>query len=62
MMKRIIPIMPYRFSNDVFLTKEMSHFAHLKFNKRFQKIGYQDFNLHCADKSDKLDIACIFEI
>ena len=50
MIEKFLPVMPCRFSNDLFGTIEMPYFAHWKSNKQWKKFGYEAFNEHSADK------------
>ena len=50
MIKIFLPIMPRKFSNDLFALKKccILHIENLTSNKK--KFGYQAFNEHIADK------------
>ena len=56
MVQEILPIMPHRFSNDLY---KKSVFCTLKIYQGIKNFEYQAFNEHSADK---FIVAYIFEI
>ena len=58
MIQEILPIMPHRFSNDLFALKK-SVFCTLKIYQAIKYFEFQAFNEH---STDKLIVAYIFEI